>query len=79
MRRSNEVMYSLLHLAEMSLLLMLAVVLYQQIEPEYQFMTFAYNVNKNMYYILGPIIGIAAIKLLQFFIMITGHEEVEYY
>ncbi|MHA1912562.1 MAG: hypothetical protein ACTSYA_12815 [Candidatus Kariarchaeaceae archaeon] len=54
---------------------MIAVVLLQQVQPEDSYITFAYNLNKNMYYVIIPIPGIAAIKLVQFFIGITGLED----
>ena len=77
MRKTNEVVNLLLHLVEMGFLIYLAVVLLQQIkynDPD----SFATNMNNNMEYVVIPIFGIAAIKLIQFFIGITGFEDSEY-
>jgi predicted membrane channel-forming protein YqfA (hemolysin III family) len=77
MRKTNELVNLFLHLVEMSFLIMLAVILMQQ--TEYQSPdTFATNLNNNMEYVVAPLFGIAAVKLIQFFIGITGFEDTEY-
>jgi predicted membrane channel-forming protein YqfA (hemolysin III family) len=77
MRKVNELVNLFLYLVEMSFLIMFAVVLLQQ--TEYQDPnTFAKNLNNNMEYVVIPIFGIAAVKLIQFFVGITGFEDLEY-
>ena len=74
MRKVNELVILFLSLLEMSFFVMLAVVLLQQTEynkPD----TFAWNLNNNMEYVVIPLFGIAAVKLIQFFIGITGLED----
>ena len=77
MRKTNELINLFLHLVEMSFLIMLAVVLLQQTEYKNP-NAFAANLNNNMEYIVIPLFGIAAVKLIQFFIGITGFEDTEY-